>query len=160
MTVIGQLLWESARLLGPEVTEAARPVLEDERFFLWAGVSNHSHHHYAGGLARHTYEVVQIATRVNVMYGLPSGQVFLSALWHDFGKIWEFAEDGSELAGGVWHVPVSARLYQELVGKPDPAVVQAILSHHGRPEWGSAVPVSKLDWLLHLSDSMSARLGA
>lgn len=38
-------------------------------------------------------------------------------------------------------------------------IVHAILSHHGRPEWKSAiVPQTKMVWILHLCDSMSARV--
>ena len=38
-------------------------------------------------------------------------------------------------------------------------VLHAILAHHGCREWGSPVaPYSKVAWLLHLSDSMSARM--
>jgi 3'-5' exoribonuclease len=38
-------------------------------------------------------------------------------------------------------------------------VLHAILSHHGMRQWGSPVaPKSRLAWLLHLADSMSARM--
>ncbi len=38
-------------------------------------------------------------------------------------------------------------------------VLHAILSHHGQRQWGSPVePRSRIAWILHLSDQMSARL--
>lgn len=39
------------------------------------------------------------------------------------------------------------------------AIVHAILSHHGQPDWGSPVqPRTYLAWILHLCDSISARV--
>jgi 3'-5' exoribonuclease len=38
-------------------------------------------------------------------------------------------------------------------------ITHAILAHHGQPDWGSPVkPHSKIAWLLHLCDNISARL--
>jgi 23S rRNA maturation-related 3'-5' exoribonuclease YhaM len=38
-------------------------------------------------------------------------------------------------------------------------VTHAILSHHGQREWGSPVrPATKLAWILHTCDMMSARV--
>jgi 3'-5' exoribonuclease len=38
-------------------------------------------------------------------------------------------------------------------------VLHAILAHHGSREWGSpVVPLTKLAWMLHLCDGISARM--
>lgn len=38
-------------------------------------------------------------------------------------------------------------------------VTHAILAHHGRREWGSPViPQTRMAWLLHLCDGISARI--
>lgn len=112
---------------------------------------------------------------------LPSEQaVYLAALAHDAAKIYDYEHVGRLYAtfpqpGDGWgpaphkrlihHVSRSAIEWSKAIDRfPAYApmhdeVLHAILSHHGRPEWGSPIqPKSRLAWLLHTCDMLSARM--
>ena len=102
--------------------------------------------------------------------------IFLAALWHDYGKVWDY----EPTADGGWkntshkyrihHIQRSAFEFQRAVITQNrdvdwlstvdqDEIVHAILAHHCEPEWGSAVrPQTKLAWILHTCDQMSARV--
>jgi len=162
-------------------------VLEDPRFSTCSGSGSDIHHHYGdGGLLLHTYEVYSYGelivnkhnstcrgwgNRVNPL------EVFISIIWHDYGKIWDYQKiDGvwgkhNNHARKIHHISRSAieweRHYPDIVRSgvitPCPVngnrITHNILSHHGRREWGSPVaPATKEAWILHLADNLSARL--
>lgn len=70
----------------------------------------------------------------------------------------------------IHHISRSGIIWTEAVDKiPEPLnfvrehyfedVLHAILAHHGSREWGSPVaPKTRLAWLVHLADQMSARM--
>lgn len=111
--------------------------------------------------------------------------LFLAALFHDVGKMWDYQPKPPEdsLAFNYYKLPPS--LYQEWIitdhklkihhisrsalewqkaavgldEKIQDEVLHAILSHHGLKEWGSPVqPQTRIAWLLHLCDGISARM--
>lgn len=149
-------------------------VLRDVVFHIAPASSKASHHHYwDGGLAEHEEEVIRIMLNVNETLGGPVSkeQVFLAGLYHDYGKRWDYGKN----AEGVWvplphkrnihHVQRSAMEWHAASesirpGNPEnDEITHAILAHHGTPQWGSPVePNSKLAWLLHFCDGISARL--
>jgi len=164
------------------VEKIAGVILDDPRFVLWSGSSKSNSHHYGdGGLVRHTIEVYEIAEKTACMFRSPMGydttngiptekELFLACLYHDVGKMWDYQK-----VDGVWtsaphkrvvhHVSRSAIEWCRAVDKTgeckdiEESVLHAILAHHGLREWGSPVaPKSKLAWLVHLSDAMSARM--
>jgi 3'-5' exoribonuclease len=115
-------------------------------------------------------------------------KLFLAALFHDIGKtydyekvvnpnlkildpwsgikseiemIWQHAPHKNK----IHHISRSAIIWSRAVDKfsqyrdIEEDVLHAILSHHGRREWGSPIePQTKMAWLLHLCDSISARM--
>jgi 3'-5' exoribonuclease len=147
----------------------AGTVLDNERFILWPASSKPGkHHHRDGGLAEHTLDVCQRASKH--AGETDSNLLFLACLFHDVGKIWDY-----EKKDGVWgpsshrdtvgHVSRSAMVWERvaigttLSGVEVQSVTHAILAHHGYREWGSPViPQTKMAWILHLCDMMSARL--
>lgn len=158
-------------------------VLDDPRFLIWSASSKSDKHHYGKhGLIIHTTEVIELCKVNNRMTGdtVDGRQMFLAALFHDAGKMWDYqpvdriATDGDTYEYEEWtgtshkrnihHLSRSAVVWTEAVIKnpqdwDTDNVLHAILSHHGMREWGSPVaPNSKLAWLLHLCDSISARL--
>ena len=157
-----------------DVNGVANIVLYEPRFATWAGSSVvGAHHCYDGGLAEHTYEVAKLC-EINsaALPGHPINQteMFLAALFHDVGKMWDY-----ERVDGVWEPTTHKRLVHhvsrsgiEWVKAAEkfniPQIVQdrvlhSILAHHGRREWGSPVaPKSRMAWLLHLCDQVSARM--
>lgn len=153
-----------------------RAVLEDPRFGTCSGSSaSHMHHYGDGGLAEHTLEVCDLAQMNNDFFskkdrGCDPTLLFLSAIFHDAGKMWDYVP-----AAGSWissphkklihHINRSSILWNTVAmeNRINPSqiddVTHAILSHHGQPDWGSPVtPRTRLAWLLHLSDNLSARM--
>lgn len=160
-------------------------VLGDPRFSEWSGSGKDIHHHYGdGGLLTHTYEVVTYCGNIADTHGHVKGdrkqinqaELFISAVWHDYGKIWDYQK-----VNGIWgkhdnharqihHISRSAlefsNWYDQMeddgenlseVNKDN--IIHNILSHHGMREWGSPVaPATKEAWILHLADNISARL--
>lgn len=162
-------------------------VLTDARFGLWSGSGSDIHHHYGdGGLARHTYEVVEYCQLIAAKHNgdckmsydkINFKELLISAVWHDYGKIWDYQENGN----GVWgkhnnhartihHISRSALEWEKYVESKEwkeedwkdinlRNITHNILAHHGCREWGSPVaPASREAWVLHLADNISARL--
>lgn len=157
-------------------------ILNSEKFKICSGSSIESHHHYGDGkLALHTLQVIELSL-MNWDYFNPNdslinkSKVFLSALFHDYGKLWDYQKvEGKWIPTShkykVHHIARSAiefeRIFQllsienssfnhKLLSHKD-EIVHAILSHHHLREWRSPVsPQTQLAWVIHLSDSMSA----
>jgi 3'-5' exoribonuclease len=169
-----EYLKETAYRLG--VTDIATPLLSDPRFEIWSGSSKPIQHHYGkNGLVIHTAEVVRLcllnaeALKLNIQ----PQRIFLSALYHDAGKMWDYrpldAEhkewEGTSHKRHIHHISRSAMFFKEVANKCQVEeefvddVLHAILAHHGLREWGSPVsPNTQLAWLLHLCDGISARM--
>jgi 23S rRNA maturation-related 3'-5' exoribonuclease YhaM len=167
-------LRRTAETLG--CVDLASKVLDDKNFRIWSGSHHRRAHHYGdGGLLTHTFEVVTLSLNTAHLYSdihkIDYKQLFLSALYHDYGKLWDYdrGEDGewvtrnhrrkihhisrSNVEWVRWAIAMGAD--DELID----AVSHNILSHHGSRECGSPVaPYTREAWILHLSDSMSARV--
>lgn len=152
------------------------------QFKEWSGSHRTDYHHYgSGGLIRHTFEVIDIgllsADTLRRTAPIDRVEYFLSALFHDTGKMFDYepiyGENGvisswgkSEHKRLIYHIPRSIIIwhdiiqkYPELTKKYEDRVIHNILSHHGQREYGSPVaPKTREAWLLHLSDSISARM--
>lgn len=157
----------------------AKEVLHDPRFEIWTGASKpHQHHYGKGGLARHVLEVVELCLMNNIYFvklgkGVDPKKLFLAALFHDAGKMWDYKPlDGeykewtvSDHRFLIHHISRSGLIWCETAAREGwieediDEVWHCILSHHGTKEWGSPVqPRNRMAWLLHLSDSISARI--
>lgn len=159
-------------------------ILHDTRFFIWSG-SGHSYQHHYGthGLIVHTAEVVELCLVNNKLLdcGIPEHLLFLAAFYHDIGKMWDYKElVETGIPENTWistphkrhihHISRSAIVWSEnnkiekdngrlLTETEKDEVLHAILAHHGQREWGSPVsPNTKLAWMLHLCDGISARM--
>jgi len=168
-----------------DLTGILQPLLNDERFPQWTGSPSQEFHHYGkGGLLEHTLEVTQLAL-LNARHFTGSKRVnernlVCACICHDWGKIWDYERvmvllhEGSTVRVESWqkaphskmihHISRSALEFNAAArGKmPDAdieSVTHAILAHHGQKAWGSPVsPKSPEAWLLHLCDSISARM--
>jgi 3'-5' exoribonuclease len=175
-------LKEEADDLG--VSDACNVLLDDKRFSIWSGSSKPQQHHYGdGGLLKHTAEVVRLCLMNSVVldYEINEVDMFLAALFHDSGKLWDYAvtKGDDKAAGEVWtstahkrkihHISRSAIYFNQVASNyllPQgfeearvDEVTHAILAHHGQRAWGSPVaPKTKLAWMLHLCDGISARM--
>jgi len=168
------------------VLSLASTVIGDPRFPLWSGSSKPFQHHYGtGGLLRHTYEVVKLCQIVRLRFytNVDAKILFLAALFHDYGKIWDYVPviddppqtkyilDTTEWTSGshkrvVHHISRSviewekAAQQETVVSESErQEVTHAILAHHGQREFGSPVaPYTQIAWLLHFCDGISARM--
>jgi 3'-5' exoribonuclease len=170
-----QHLIDRANNLG--VYDIASVVIADPLFELWSGSSKEHQHHYGkGGLIQHTCEVVELCfANFNLLkLDVDPIELYLSALFHDYGKIWDYEPideeytkwRGTEHKRSIHHVSRSVISWNHACafrifkyGKYADSVTHNILSHHGQREWGSPVmPKTKAAWLLHLCDGISARM--
>lgn len=167
--------------LSGNIPEIVKPVLDDQRFAVWTGSGRAVSHHYGkGGLARHTFEVASSSDLMARQYGLTMAQrmvLFVAAVWHDYGKIWDHKPSDAvkHLGWDEWantdhkrnvhHLSRSAiefNIHARKMGLNETfveKVTHCILSHHGQLEWRSPVqPNSPEAWILHLCDNLSARM--
>lgn len=166
------------------LTSLCDGVFKNRNFQLWSGSGHPTHHHYGkGGLMKHTLEVWEISKGIFRMYFTSSDRhelhaLFLACIYHDIGKIRDYQyvpdpsasfEHGpytsawvkSKHSRNIHHISRSNMIWHEH-GKNSAyadEVSHAILAHHGCREYGSPIaPKSKIAWILHLADSMSARM--
>ena len=181
-----ELLKNTARALG--VQNVYDELLHHyPQFVRWSGSHNPMMHHYGeGGLVRHTWEIVEIGLSTIPMLNLEEKvdrvEFYLATLFHDTGKMFDYDEvTGHEAALGdpvgttwkssehkrlIYHIPRSTLIWHDIIGefpaancKYHDVVLHDILAHHGRCEYGSPVaPKTHAAWLLHLCDSISARM--
>lgn len=126
-------------------------VLESAKFRVWPGAVSY-HHTGDGGLIRHTAQVVRSCQffKDEALAASPEGKgldwpvLFTAALWHDYGKLWDYEKGMS----GTWQ----GTEHQKWVG-------HLILSHHGRRQWGVPVePDTREAHALHQADMASSRV--
>ena len=159
-----------------EVRGLAEKILYDPNFFIWSGSGYEGQHHYGeGGLARHTLEVLKLAFNCaeTLDTDIDKDVLFISAIYHDIGKLWDYERDNSiedfwvptDHKRSIHHISRSAMFFHEQANKLNfdsefiDKVLHCILSHHMQREWGSPVsPKSKEAWLLCLCDNISARM--
>lgn len=154
-------------------------IYEYPQFEVWSGSHNKILHHYGkGGLVRHTCEIVEIGLGIIPQLKLESlidpVEFYFAALFHDAGKMYDYESLDSGYhdwvptehrrlihhlprSGIIWHDMISTD--HELYVKYHDSVLHAILAHHGRRDAGSPVaPKTRVAWLLHLCDGISARM--
>ena len=129
-------------------------------------------YHYSNGESPVVHKSEQISPGFKDHYVIDKQKLFLAALFHDIGKIYDYELIIREPkfwrkslhARQTHHISRSALIWNEAKNKlnfqdDDDEVLHAILSHHGRREYGSPVsPATRIAWLLHLCDSISARM--
>jgi 3'-5' exoribonuclease len=160
------------------VTAVMDELMKDEKFCTIPS-SNGKHHYYKHGNLKHTSEVVCLAMdavrtanayrRVGNEKELDEVVVFLSALLHDYGKIYAYELDPEK--PGHWrktkdyriqlHIEKSIEKATEILdGKVSEETIEAVLhaigAHHGKIEWGALwLPTTPEAWAVHLADMNS-----
>ena len=127
------------------------------------------HHAELGGLLRHTCEVGSIGRGIADLCGADRDLVTAGALLHDIGKLeaytWEAGFAVTEAGALLGHVALGMLM---LVRRTAGTVVltelelrillHLIASHHGKLEFGAAVPPMTLEAeVLHCADNASAK---
>lgn len=126
------------------------------------------HEPYRGGLAQHTWEVVEICRKVlEVKGGLNQDVLMFSALYHDIGKTQEYTAQLTWSPNGrlISHTSIAIQLLTDVILTNSINVESSILrqvkhcllSHHG--EFSEVRPATKEALLLHHVDLMCSKLG-
>lgn len=150
----------------------ASTVLNDKGFKDGVGSAG-KHHAYKGGLVVHTFEVVSNSLLLARASADPvSLEVLVTAgIFHDFMKIkeYEYNPETGEISKTQYrelirHVCGSYSEFMRIAGSYQISedikinIGHAIISHHGRKEWGSPIePKTNEARILHQADMMSAK---
>ncbi len=158
---------EEMRLLTKSIYEAYK----DKLIVYPAAIS--FHHAEIGGLLHHTLGVIRgVFYMANAYSFLNRDLLICGAALHDIGKIEEYSLNDTGLikevtidGNLVTHIIRGAMIVEEFGKKlgTDPEIVKLlshmILSHHGKPEFGSSVvPKFPEAFILHEMDDIDAKL--
>jgi 3'-5' exoribonuclease len=150
-----------------------RSVLADQEIrtaLLSAPAAKSMHHAYAGGLLEHTLGVTRLCLALADLYPRLDRQIlFLGAVCHDLGKIWEISSglnsDYTTAGRLLGHISLALDKLAPFVDASglDPSLAEhfrhLILSHHGAREFGSPVlPATAEALALHYADNTDAKL--
>lgn len=152
-----------------------------DKFFTQPAATN-MHHEYKGGLAFHTFTMLQAANHYLKIYPfLNQDLMYAGIILHDLGKVFEINDyiDTSKTFEGelLGHINIINELITQTLVTPnayddmlietisddDKALVtelkHIILSHHGELEWGSNVtPRTPEAQLIHYIDQIDAKM--
>ncbi|MGC9220200.1 MAG: HD domain-containing protein [Solirubrobacteraceae bacterium] len=142
--------------------------------FRAAPAAKRYHQAYRHGLLEHTLLVAESASALSAIYPeLDRDLVLTGALIHDIGKLETYTEVDGQIEmtdAGRLHGEIAlgyARIHTEIesiAGFPHElaqALLHIVLSHHGALEYGSpVVPSTREATLVHMADSLSAKLGS
>jgi 3'-5' exoribonuclease len=129
------------------------------------------HHAELGGLLKHTVEVASIGRAMCKVCHADPDVVLAGALLHDMGKLeayrWNGAFETTECGALLGHVVLGSLMLERRLRAADPnpcsdremtLLQHLILSHHGKLEFGAAVPPMTLEAeVLHYADNASAK---
>lgn len=145
-----------------------------EDFQQCPGAPGTGHHAVLGGLLQHTCEVVSIGRQIARIARADEELVVAGAMLHDIGKLrsytWrEGVFDTTEEGRMLGHVAIGALMFQDAVRSSGidlaeeeiRVLLHFILSHHGKMEYGAAIPPATLEAeILHFADDASAKTAA
>ncbi len=128
------------------------------------------HHAYISGLLYHSLCICKSALEIQKDYPfLIKDYLIAGSLLHDIGKTRELnsaiASNYTEEGNLIGHITIGAMMvYEE--GKKEKiseekltVLIHMILSHHGKPEFGSAkVPLTAEAYVLHVLDDLDAKM--
>ncbi len=151
-----------------------RNILEQQRdkLLFWPAAFR-LHHAVRSGLLWHTLSILHMAQAVVSLYdGINADLLFTGVILHDIDKLTEFEVPATGLATGytvkgnlVGHL-VGGAVYVEQMARhadlPEETLIllqHMLISHHGSPEFGAAVPPMFLEAeILSELDLMDARI--
>ena len=129
------------------------------------------HNAYLGGLIEHVVDLLHLADFICEYYeGIDKDLLMAGVLLHDLGKIDELAmtpaieytDEGKLLGHSLLVMEVLDTASRAIPNFPRDLLVQLkhlILTHHGRPEWGSPKsPMTMEAVALHYLDNLDAKI--
>lgn len=177
--LLGRLKEILLGLEDPSLRTLMECFLIDDAFlqgFTRAPAGIRAHHAYHGGLLEHVVNMLEVATRIGDLYPSINLELLLCGIFlHDVGKVRELGYDASltytdegQLLGhlmiGVEMLNAKIAEAERLTGDEFPTetamrLKHMILSHHGRPEFGSAkLPMTPEAIALHYLDNLDAKV--
>ena len=165
--------WRTA-IEGPRLRATLDLFFEDADFrkrFEECPASISGHHAALGGLLKHVCEVAHIAREIGRTCRADRDLLVAGALLHDIGKLESYAWEGiftyTDAGRLLGHVALGAMMLERRLAaetsppcSPEGVVLlqHMILSHHGKLEFGAAVPPMTLEAeILHYADNASAK---
>jgi 3'-5' exoribonuclease len=154
---------------------------ENRDVLLSCPAARRNHHAYQGGLLEHTLSVTRTCTYLADKYAeyypemkppLDKGLVVAGGILHDIGKLREMQqrpEGAAHTAEGslIGHILIGRDMVREAAASHGEPKLQAdtllrlehlIITHQGRPEWGSPKPPMTPEALLvHFADDIDAK---
>ncbi len=142
-----------------------------EKFFLYPAAKR-NHHAFISGLAEHTLGMLKLAESIHKLYPFTNRDLLIAGvILHDSEKVNEFsnehAPEYNKKGTLVGHLNMGVSTVEEVAlelgidRNSDEVVVleHLILSHHGKPEWGSSkTPMILEAELLHFIDNIDSRV--
>ena len=173
---VGEMFAELRAILGevknPHLVRLLSAFFDDERIsrlFREAPAATKVHHACIGGLLEHTLSVLKSSAALSSLYpDADRDLVLTAAALHDIGKIeeydWSISIRFSEAGHFVGHLVGGAMMTKEAADHIegfDPllnlALQHAILSHHGKKEYGSPKQPKSLEaMIVHAADELDA----
>ncbi len=153
---------EKYRLILSELCE------DNEEFYLYpAGKS--MHHAHLGGLVEHVLSMIDLSDKYIEQYNLDRDLLYTGIILHDFGKLREMVQYGLtySVEGNVLgHITIAveqiAAIAINMGWNEDNDIIalkHAILSHHGRLDYGSPKEPMILEaYVLSMIDEMDAKI--
>ena len=138
--------------------------------FLTYPAAVRNHHEYTSGLLYHTLSMIKVAVALIPLYPkINPSLVYAGILLHDLGKTIEFtgavipkySTEGKLIGHLQWMAGKIQSLGESLnINREKVMLLQhVVLSHHGKPEFGSAVmPLTKEALFVSMGDDFDAKM--
>ncbi|KYC97155.1 3'-5' exoribonuclease YhaM [Heyndrickxia sporothermodurans] len=138
--------------------------------FLVYPAATKNHHEFVSGLAYHVVSMLDLAKAITSLYpSLDRDLLYAGIILHDLGKVTElsgpistsYTVEGNLLGHITIMVNEIGKAADELGihGEEVMVLKHLVLSHHGKPEWGSAKPpMIKEAEILHYIDNLDAKM--
>lgn len=160
-----------ARITDPDYLKLTQTLI-DQHYdaFLTYPAAVRNHHEYTSGLIYHTLSMIKVAVALIPLYPkINSSLVFAGILLHDLGKTVEFtgavipkySTEGKLIGHLQWMAGKIQSLGETLnINREKVMLLQhVVLSHHGKPEFGSAVmPLTKEALFVSMVDDFDAKM--
>ena len=160
-----------ARITDPDYLKLTQTLIEQHYdAFLTYPAAVRNHHEYTSGLIYHTLSMIKVAVALIPLYPkINSSLVYAGILLHDLGKTVEFtgpvipkySTEGKLIghlqwmAGKIQSLGETLNIHREKVM----LLQHLVLSHHGKPEFGSAVmPLTKEALFVSMVDDFDAKM--
>lgn len=158
-------------MTNPNIQRIVRAVVtkHQEKLYIYPAASKF-HHAFVSGLAYHIVSMLEIGKSLCDIYPeLNRDLLYAGIILHDIGKVEElsgavsttYTVEGTLLGHIQMMVTEIADIAEELqIDSEEVLVLQhLVLSHHGKPEWGSAkMPLIREAEILHLIDMIDAKM--